>query len=128
MTSPEPCAQRRRRVVARCRFPGRSGVTALSLLALPSPGTPSPSGPRARERELNRPIPELKMIRLLQNRLDDDTIEVDGSRPKKSDLTPEERREIESLKTSRGPAPDPGQNRDFKLSFARTSGLDRRES
>jgi hypothetical protein len=75
-------------------------VAALFLLALPSPGTPLPSDPRARERELNRPIAELKMIRLLQTRLDDDTIEVDGSRPKKSDLTPELRREIESLKGS----------------------------
>ncbi len=63
----------------------------------PPPGTPLPSDPRARERELNRLIAELKMIRLLQTRLDDDTIEVDGSRPQKSALTPELRREIESL-------------------------------
>jgi hypothetical protein len=89
MTSPEPCLERRHPPGGSLPLPGRSGVAALFLLALPSPGTPLPSDPRARQRELNRPIAELKMIRLLQTGLDDGTIEVDGSRPKKSDLTPE---------------------------------------
>ena len=40
-------------------------------------GSPLPTDPRARERELNRLIAELKMIRLLQFRLNDDTVEVD---------------------------------------------------
>ena len=35
----------------------------------------------ARERELNRLIAELKMIRLVQSRLNDDTVNVDKSRP-----------------------------------------------
>ncbi|MFI5457063.1 MAG: hypothetical protein ACHRXM_16580, partial [Isosphaerales bacterium] len=59
-----------------------------------------PTEPRARERELNRLIAELKMIRLLQTRLNDDTIAVDGSRPKTPILTPALRLEIESLKSS----------------------------
>lgn len=66
----------------------------------PAPGTPLPTDPRARERELNRLIAELKMIRLLQTRLDDDTIEVDGSRPTRPGLTPELRRQIEALTAS----------------------------
>jgi hypothetical protein len=64
----------------------------------PPPGTPLPSDPRARERELNRLIAELKMIRLLQVRLDDDTIVVDRSRPAPPLLPPVLRREIEALK------------------------------
>jgi len=57
-----------------------------------------PTDPRARERELNRLIAELKMIRLLQFRLNDDTIDVDHSQPSAPALTPELRREIETLK------------------------------
>jgi hypothetical protein len=66
----------------------------------PPPGTPLPSDPRARERELNRLIAELKMIRLLQSRLNDDTVGVDKSRPAPPTLTPDLRREIEALKAS----------------------------
>jgi hypothetical protein len=66
----------------------------------PPPGTPLPTEPRARERELNRLIAELKMIRLLQVRLDDDTVEIDGSRPKTTVLTPALKRDIEALKAS----------------------------
>ena len=54
----------------------------------PPPGTPLPSDPRERERELNRLIAELKMIRMLQSRLNDDTVGVDKSRPSPSALTP----------------------------------------
>jgi hypothetical protein len=66
----------------------------------PPPGTPLPSDPRARERELNRLIAELKMIRLLQSRLNDDTVGVDKTRPVAPTLTPDLRREIEALKAS----------------------------
>jgi len=66
----------------------------------PPPGSPLPTEPGARERELNRLIAELKMIRLLQTRLNDDTTTVDGSRPKKPVLTPALRLEIEALKSS----------------------------
>ncbi|WP_422922970.1 DUF4175 domain-containing protein [Singulisphaera sp. PoT] len=66
----------------------------------PPPGTPLPSEPRARERELNRLVAELKMIRLVQNRLNDDTEGTDKTRPKPEVLPPALRREIETL-TSR---------------------------
>jgi hypothetical protein len=66
----------------------------------PPPGTPLPTEPRARERELNRLIAELKMIRLLQSRLNDDTVGVDKTRLVAPTLTPELRREIEALKAS----------------------------
>ncbi|MEA2630567.1 MAG: hypothetical protein QOE66_786, partial [Chloroflexota bacterium] len=66
----------------------------------PPPGTPLPSDPRARERELNRLIAELKMIRLLQVRLNDDTIDADHAHPGASALTPVLKREIETLKAS----------------------------
>ncbi|MHC5541398.1 DUF4175 family protein, partial [Singulisphaera rosea] len=66
----------------------------------PPPGTPLPSEPRARERELNRLIAELKMIRLLQTRMNDDTFEVDRSHPAEAVLTPALRREIEALASS----------------------------
>jgi hypothetical protein len=64
----------------------------------PPPGSALPSDLAARERELNRLIAELKMIRLLQSRLNDDTVDVDKSRPGTPVLTPTLRREIEGLK------------------------------
>jgi hypothetical protein len=64
------------------------------------PGSPLPSDLRARQRELNRLIAELKMIRLLQSRLNDDTSEVDHGRIEVPPLTPELRREIAALKAS----------------------------
>jgi hypothetical protein len=64
----------------------------------PPAGTPLPTDPRARERELNRLIAELKMIRLLQSRLNDDTVDVDHTHPSAAALSPELRREIEALK------------------------------
>ena len=54
----------------------------------PPPGTPLPSDLRERERELNRLIAELKMIRLLQSRLNDDTVGVDKTRPGAATLPP----------------------------------------
>ena len=66
----------------------------------PPPGSPLPSDLRARERELNRLIAELKMIRLLQSRLNDDTVGVDKGRPRTRDPPARPRREIEALKAS----------------------------
>ena len=64
----------------------------------PPPGAPLPTEPRARERELNRLIAELKMIRLLQSRLNDDTNTIDQGRPAAAVLPPALRREIETLR------------------------------
>jgi hypothetical protein len=55
---------------------------------------------RERERELNRLVAELKMIRMLQSRLNDDTVGVDKSRPDVSELPPDLRREVEALEAS----------------------------
>ena len=66
----------------------------------PPPGSPLPSDLRERERELNRLIAELKMIRLLQSRLNDDTIVVDKTRPATPTLPPALRREVEALEAS----------------------------
>lgn len=66
----------------------------------PPPGTPLPSDPRERERELNRLVAELKMIRMLQSRLNDDTAGVDKTRPAPPALTPALRREVEALEGS----------------------------
>ncbi len=63
----------------------------------PPPGSPLPSNLRDRERELNRLVAELKMIRLLQNRINDDTLTTDKGRPNATVLTPDLRREIETL-------------------------------
>ena len=65
----------------------------------PSPAPPCPPTP-GRERELNRLIAELKMIRLLQVRLNDDTVDVDHAHPGAAALTPALKREIETLKAS----------------------------
>ncbi|WP_165250345.1 hypothetical protein [Paludisphaera soli] len=89
----------------------------------PKPGTPLPKDLRQRERELNRLIAELKMIRMLQARLNDDTVKVDQGRPAEEVLPPALRREIEELESGQGeilntlariaervegPAPQPG--------------------
>ncbi|HWE38840.1 MAG TPA: DUF4175 domain-containing protein [Isosphaeraceae bacterium] len=66
----------------------------------PPSGSPLPSDLRDRERELNRLIAELKMIRMLQSRLNDDTVGVDKSRPGASALPPALRREVEALEAS----------------------------
>ncbi len=66
----------------------------------PRPGDPAPSEGREQERELNRLIAELKMIRLLQVRLNDDTTGVDKTRPAPSNLPPALRREIEALEST----------------------------
>lgn len=66
----------------------------------PPPGTPLPSDPRERERELNRLVAELKMVRLLQSRLNDDTAGVDKARPRDATLPPALRREVETLEST----------------------------
>jgi hypothetical protein len=63
----------------------------------PAPGTPLSADGRERERELNRLIAELKMVRMLQARLNDDTIGVDKTRPGSASLPPAIRREVETL-------------------------------
>ncbi len=63
----------------------------------PPAGTPLPSDLRERERELNRLVAELKIIRLLQSRLNDDTVGVDKTRPEPTTLPPALRREVEAL-------------------------------
>jgi hypothetical protein len=78
----------------------------------PPAGSPLPTDPRARERELNRLIAELKMIRLLQFRLNGDTIDSDKASPGSVALTPELRRQIETLK---------GQQEEIRDSIARLS-------
>ncbi|MDB5351953.1 MAG: hypothetical protein JWN86_3200 [Planctomycetota bacterium] len=65
----------------------------------PPAGSPLPSGLRERERELNRLVAELKMIRLLQSRLNDDTVGVDKTRPGSPTLPPALRREVEALES-----------------------------
>ena len=67
----------------------------------PRPGTPLPSDLRERERELNRLIAELKMIRLMQVRLNDDTSGAEKARdPKAANLPASLRKEIEALEST----------------------------
>jgi hypothetical protein len=76
-------------------------VRRLPPTTPPPTGTPLPSDLLERERELNRLIAELKTIRLLQARLNDDTVGVDKTRPAAaSALPPALRREIEALEAS----------------------------
>ena len=77
-------------------------VRRLPPTTAPAAGTPLPTDPRARERELNRLIAELKMIRLLEFRLHGDTVDVDQTRPGPEPLTPEMRRQIEALEAQQG--------------------------
>jgi hypothetical protein len=66
----------------------------------PPPGTLISLGVRDRERELNRLVAEVKMIRMLQARLNDDTVGVDKSRPAPPALPPAIRREVETLEAT----------------------------
>ena len=68
-------------------------VRRLPPTTPPPPGTPLPTENRERERELSRLIAELKMVRMLQARLNDDVVGVDKTRPDKADLPPDIRRE-----------------------------------
>lgn len=75
-------------------------VRRLPPTTPPLPGDPLPADARERERELNRLIAELKMIRLLQVRLNDDTTGVDKTRPKVPSLPPALRKEVEALEST----------------------------
>ncbi len=66
----------------------------------PLPGTPLSSDLRERERELNRLIAELTMVRMLQARLNDDTVGVDKNRPAQPTLPPAVARAVETLETT----------------------------
>jgi hypothetical protein len=75
-------------------------VRRLPPTTPPLPGTPLSSDLRERERELNRLVAELKMVRMLQARLNDDTIGVDKNRPATSTLAPALKREVETLEAT----------------------------
>ena len=75
-------------------------VRRLPPTTPPTPGSPLSSDPRERERELNRLIAELKMVRMIQSRLNDDTVGVDKTRPAASTLPPAVRREVETLEAT----------------------------
>ncbi len=75
-------------------------IRRLSPVTPPEPGSPLPTEGRARERELNRLVAELKMVRMLQARLTDDTVGVDKVRPSTASLPPAVRREIETLEAT----------------------------
>jgi hypothetical protein len=75
-------------------------VRRLPPTTPPPTGSPLPSDLLERERELNRLIAELKTIRLLQARLNDDTVGADKSRPAAATLPPALRREIEALEAT----------------------------
>jgi hypothetical protein len=66
----------------------------------PAPGAPLSADLRERERELNRLIAELTMVRMLQARLNDDTVGVDKTRPAEPSLPPAFRREVETLEAT----------------------------
>ncbi len=75
-------------------------VRRLPPTTPPAPGTPLSTEPRERERELNRLVAELKMVRMLQFRLNDDTVGVDKVRPSAPTLPTAIRREVETLEST----------------------------
>ena len=66
----------------------------------PPPGEPLPTDTRERERELNRLVAELKLVRMLQARLNDETVGVDKTRPAVETLPPALRKEVETLEAT----------------------------
>jgi hypothetical protein len=77
-----------------------SAVRRLPPTTPPVPGEPLSTDARQRERELNRMIAELKMVRLIQSRLNDDTVLTDKARPDPASLPPALRREVETLEAT----------------------------
>ena len=75
-------------------------IRRLSPATPPAPGTPLSLNVRERERELNRLVAELKMVRMIQSRLHDDTVNVDKSRAAASAPPPAIRREVETLEAT----------------------------
>ena len=78
----------------------QSIIRRLSPATPPAPGAPPSLNVRERERELNRLIAELKMVRMIQTRLNDDTVGVDKARVSASTPPPAIRREVESLEAT----------------------------
>jgi hypothetical protein len=72
----------------------------LSPATPPLPGEPLSQDNRVRERELNRLVAELKMVRMIQARLNDDTVNVDKSRAGAPAPPPAIRRDLESLEST----------------------------
>jgi hypothetical protein len=75
-------------------------VRRLPPTTPPPPGTPLSADGRERERELNRMIAELKMVRMIQARLNDDTVGVDKERAADAAPPPVLRREVETLEAT----------------------------
>ncbi len=75
-------------------------IRRLSPATPPAPGTPLSQDVRERERELNRLVAELKMVRMIESRLHDDTVVVDKSRPAAATPPPVLRREVETLEAT----------------------------
>jgi hypothetical protein len=72
-------------------------IRKLSPKTPPAPGDPAPMDAREQDRELNRLIAELQMVRMLQSRLRDDTVVIDRSRVAESPASTVVSREVESL-------------------------------
>jgi hypothetical protein len=75
-------------------------IRRLSPATPPAPGTPLSFDLRERERELNRLVAELKMVRMIQSRLNDDTVGVDKARLAASASPPALRRDVETLEAT----------------------------
>jgi hypothetical protein len=66
----------------------------------PVPGAPLSLDQRERERELNRLIAELKMVRMIQARLNDDTVGFDKTRVAAATPSPALRSDVETLEAA----------------------------
>ena len=75
-------------------------IRRLSPATPPAPGTPLSFDAKERERELNRLVAELKMVRMIQSRLNDDTVGVDKARLAAAASPPAIRRDVETLEAT----------------------------
>ena len=79
-------------VTAEQRIESDLALLLEAMKQMPSTRKPKESkpdlNPQDREREINRLLAELKLVRLLQLRVNDETVEVDGQRPGKTDDLP----------------------------------------
>jgi hypothetical protein len=78
----------------------QTAIRRLSPATPPPPGSPPSLEARERERELNRLIAELKMVRMIQARLNDDTVVVDKNRPAAAAPPPALKHEVETLEAT----------------------------
>ena len=78
----------------------QSILRRLSPATPPEPGAPLSTEARARDREINRLIAELKMVRMIQARLIDDTVNVDKARSGTAEPAPVLRRDVETLEAT----------------------------